>query len=102
MDIFYLEQDNRARVAESACIPTVYSIYNREFYLDAPEKACFFTGLPSVEILDVVLNSPNRTYTLQSDAVVSDSPTNELLFQGHRISTTLILVECVEIAPCNN
>ena len=37
VDIFFLEQDNRARVAESACMQTVYSIYDREFYVDAPE-----------------------------------------------------------------
>ena len=43
-----------SRVAESTCMQTVYSIYDREFYVDVPEKACFYTGLPSVEIIDVV------------------------------------------------
>ena len=51
-DISYLEEDNRARVAESS-EPT-FSIYDRGCYVGAPEKACFYTGLPSVEILDVV------------------------------------------------
>ena len=51
-DISYLEEDNRARVAESS-EPT-FSIYVRGCYVGAPEKACFYTGLPSVEILDVV------------------------------------------------
>ena len=51
-DISYLEEDNRARVAESSK-PT-FSIRDRGCYVGAPEKACFYTGLPSVEILDVV------------------------------------------------
>ena len=50
--ISYLEEDNRARVAESS-EPT-FLIYDRGCYVGAPEKACFYTGLPSVEILDVV------------------------------------------------
>ena len=51
-DVSYLEEDNRARVAESS-EPT-FSIYDRGCYVGAPEKACFYTGLPSIEILDVV------------------------------------------------
>ena len=52
-DISYLEEDNRAlRVSESS-EPT-FSLYDRGCYVGAPEKACFYTGLPSVEILDVV------------------------------------------------
>ena len=38
-DISYLEEDNRARVAESS-EPT-FSIYDRGCYVGAPEKACF-------------------------------------------------------------
>ena len=54
-DISYLEEGNRARVAESS-EPT-FSIYDRGCYVGAPEKACFYTGLPSVEILEWMLCS---------------------------------------------
>ena len=107
VDIFFLEQDNRARVAESACMQTVYSIYDREFYVDAPEKACFYTGLPSVEILDVVFELVEQhdkfreTDTIQSDAPMSHSPAHELSVQGHCLSTPHLLVDRSEIYPCH-
>ena len=52
-NITHLERDNRARVLESASVTTC-SLYDRETYVGAAEKACFYTGLPSVEVLDVV------------------------------------------------
>ena len=48
-----LQRDNRARVLESASVTTC-SLYDRETYVGAAEKACFYTGLPSVEVLDAV------------------------------------------------
>ena len=102
-DISYLEEDNRARVAESS-EPTFFR-YDRGCYVGAPEKACFYTGLPSVEILDVVfelVEQPTHdkfreTYAIQSDVVVSNSATNELPFQGHRLSTSHLLVDRAKI-----
>ena len=75
VDMFYLEEDNRARVAESASIPTVYSIYDREFYVGAPEKACFYTGLSSVDILDVVFELVEQPMT----SSVKLTPYNQIL-----------------------
>ena len=75
VDMFYIEEDNRARVAESASIPTVYSIYDREFYVGAPEKACFYTGLSSVDILDVVFELVEQPMT----SSVKLTPYNQIL-----------------------
>ena len=46
-----LECDNRARVVEEANRRQTCSVY-----VDAPEKASFYTGLPGVEVLDVIFN----------------------------------------------
>ena len=48
--------DNRARVVEEANRRQTCSVYDREMYVDAPEKASFYTGLPGVEVLDVIFN----------------------------------------------
>ena len=44
-----LECNNRARVVEEANRRQTCSVY-----VDAPEKASFYTGLPGVEVLDVI------------------------------------------------
>jgi hypothetical protein len=51
-----LECDNRARVVEEANRRQTCSVYDREMYVDGPEKASFYTGLPGVEVLDVIFN----------------------------------------------
>ena len=51
-----LECDNRARVVEEANRRQTCSVYDREMYVDAPEKASFYTGLPGVEVLDMIFN----------------------------------------------
>ena len=50
------ECDNRARVVEEANRRQTCSVYAREMYVDALEKASFYTGLPGVEVLDVIFN----------------------------------------------
>ena len=50
-----LELDNRARVIESSCLKSC-TIYDREMYVGAPDKVSFYTGLPNVDVLDVIFD----------------------------------------------
>ena len=50
-----LELDNRARVVESGCLKS-FTIYDREMYVGAPDKVSFYTGLPNVDVLDVIFD----------------------------------------------
>ena len=100
-DISYLEEDNRARVAESS-EPT-FSIRSwmlrgctREGLLLHRFAQCRDPGC-CVRTCRATHDKFRETYTIQSDVGVSNSATNELPFQGHRLSTSHLLVDRAKI-----
>ena len=100
-DISYLEEDNRARVAESS-EPT-FSIRSwmlrgctREGLLLHRFAQCRDPGC-CVRTCRATHDKFRETYAIQSDVVVSNSATNELPFQGHRLSTSHLLVDRAKI-----
>ena len=97
-----LELDNRARVVESGCLKS-FTIYDREMYVGAPDKVSFYTGLPNVDVLNVIFDlvqvhlTANGKLSKYQQMLLSHSPKNELPIQRPCLPTEYLSSHCTKV-----